>query len=169
MEVSAMERTTRRETMATIIGSVMEKLKNASALFLFVLMVGLILVLGANIVSRYFFHNPIAWSNTASRYAYIFIVLVGSGIAYIEGGHAQIDFIYEKAHARLKFVFDLFHCIIMTGVCLVFIILGLKHSISMWPVHTPIIPWFSVGIVYLSIPLCALLILFFLIKKILEL
>lgn len=164
-----MERTTTKETIAAIVGSVMEKLKNTSNLFLFVLMAGLILVLGANIVSRYFFNSPIAWSNTASRYAYIFIVLVGSGIAYIEGGHAQIDFVYEKAPARLKFIFDLLHCIIMTGVCILFIIMGLKHSISMWPVHAPIIPWFSVGIIYLSIPICALLILFFLIKKMLEL
>ena len=45
-----MESTTIKETMATIVGSVMGKLKNASNLFLFVLMVGLILVLGANIV-----------------------------------------------------------------------------------------------------------------------
>ncbi|MDA3791572.1 MAG: TRAP transporter small permease subunit [Desulfobacula sp.] len=164
-----MANTGKKEIMIAIVGNSMDKLKSASNFFLFVLMVGLILILGVNIVLRYLFDNPIAWSNTASRYAYIFIVLVGSGVSYIEGGHAQIDFIYDRAHTRLKFIFDLFHCIIMIGVSLVLIVMGLKHSISMWPVHTPIIPWFSVGIVYLSIPLCALLILLCLIKKALEL
>ncbi len=164
-----MANTGKKEIVTAIVGNSMDKLKIASNYFLFVLMVGLILVLGVNIVLRYFFDNPIVWSNTAARYAYIFIVLVGSGVSYIEGGHAQIDFIYDRAHKRLKFIFDLFHCIIMIGICLILIVIGLKHSISMWPVHPPIIPWFSVGIVYLSIPLCAFLILLFLIKKILEL
>jgi len=164
-----MANTTKKEMAIAIVGSSMDKLKIASELFLFVLMVGLILVLGVNIVLRYFFNNPIAWSNTVSRYAYIFIVLVGSGVSYIEGGHAQIEFIYDRASNRLKSIFDLGHCTIMIGVTLILIVMGLRHSISMWSVHTPIIPWFSVGIVYLSIPLCALLILLFLIKKILEL
>lgn len=164
-----MANTGKKEIVIAIVGNSIDKLKTASNFFLFVLMVGLILVLGVNIVLRYFFDNPIAWSNTASRYAYIFIVLVGSGVSYIEGGHAQIDFIYDKAPNKLKYIFDLFHCIIMIGVSLILIVMGLNHSISMWPVHTPIIPWFSVGIVYLSIPLCALLILLFLIKKMLKL
>ncbi len=152
-----------------MIGGGMNKLKAASDLFVFILMVGLIFVLGVNIVLRYFFDSPIAWSNTASRYAYIFIVLVGSGISYIEGSHAQIDLIYDRVSAKMKFIFNLCHYIIMTGVCVLFIVKGVTHSISMWGVHAPIIPWFSVGIVYLSIPLCALLILLFLIKKMLEL
>lgn len=160
---------TKKEMLIAIVGTSMDKLKNAGNLLLFVLMVGLILVLGTNIVLRYFFDSPLAWSNTVSRYAYIFIVLVGSGIAYIEGGHAQIDLIYNRVHDRVKFIFNLSHYIIMIGVCLILIVMGLKHSILMWPVHAPIIPWFSVGIVYLSIPFCALLILLFLIKKILEL
>lgn len=164
-----MQSTTIRQTASRVVGSIMDKIKKASSNFLFVLMAGLICVLGANIVLRYFFHNPIAWSNTASRYAYIFIVLVGSGIAYIEGRHAQIDIIYEKAHPWVKLVFDIAHCTIMIGLCFVLIFEGMKHSLSMMPVHAPIIPWFSVGIVYLSIPLCGLLILLFLIKKALEL
>jgi len=159
----------KREKALLIVGSSMDKLKIACNLFVFILMIGLISVLGVNIVLRYFFDSPIAWSNTASRYAYIFIVLVGSGIAYIEGSHAQIDLVYDKVPAKVKFFFNLSHYIIMTGVCLLLIVKGVAHSISMWGVHAPIIPWFSVGIVYLSIPLCALLILFLLIKKILEL
>jgi len=159
----------KKEIVTAIVSTSIDKLKIASNFFLFVLMVGLIFILGVNIVLRYFFDNPIAWSNTASRYSYIFIVLVGSGVSYIEGGHAQIEFVYDRAPKRLKFIFDLFHCVIMISVSLILIVMGLKHSILMWAVHPPIIPWFSVGIVYLSIPFCALLILLFLIKKILEL
>ena len=169
MEVSAMASTRKKEKLLSIINRSMNRLKIASDLLVFILMIGLTFVLGVNIVLRYFFNNPIAWSNTASRYAYIFIVLVGSGISYIEESHAQIDLIYERASRNLRFIFDLSHYIIMSGVCLLFIVKGMMHAISMWGVHTPIIPWFSVGIVYLSIPLCALLILLFLLKKMVEL
>lgn len=152
-----------------IVETGMNRLKDASSLLIFLLMVGLILLLGANIILRYFFNTPIAWANTISRYAYIFIVLVGSGIAYIEEGHARIDLFYYRVGSKIRVASDLCHYIIMIVVCMALIVMGLKHSMAMWSVHAPIIPWFPVGVVYLSIPLCAVLILFYLIKKMLEL
>ncbi len=158
-----------RHLLAQRVNTLMNQLKTASSFMLFVMMAGLILLLGTNILLRYCFDSPIAWSNTISRYAYIFIVLVGSGVAYIEEGHARIDLLYDRVGPGLKRIFDLLHCLIMMAVCLGFIIMGFKHALSMWSVHAPIIPWFPVGAVYLSIPLFAVLIFLYLLKKLLSL
>ena len=151
------------------IDSIMNGVKSVSGSFLFLLMIGLIGLLGTNIVLRYWFDSPISWSNTISRYIYIVIVLVGSAIAYIDDGHARVDVIYDRVGPKTRKLFDLVHCVIIMGLCIVFMIIGTKHAISMWSVHPPIISWFPVGSVYLSIPLFAFLVFLYLLKKLISL
>jgi TRAP-type C4-dicarboxylate transport system permease small subunit len=136
---------------------------------LFTIMLGMGLVLGANIVLRYLFESPIAWSNVITRYAYIYIVLLGTAVSYIEGSHAQIDFIYEAARPRTRAVFDLLHYLAMLFLCVLLIVFGMKHVITMWPVHSPVVSFLSMGVVYLSVPLSAALMVIFLVAKILAL
>jgi TRAP-type C4-dicarboxylate transport system permease small subunit len=136
---------------------------------LFVMMLGMALVLGANIFLRYLFESPIAWSNVITRYAYIYIVLLGTAVSYIEGSHAQIDVVYESVSPRMRAFFDLMHYLAMLFLCLLLIFFGMKHVVTMWPVHSPVVSFLSMGIVYLSVPLSAALMAVFLVKKIIEL
>ena len=149
----------------SVTDSIVKKVTTASNAFLFVLMVGMALVLGANITMRFLLNQPISWSNTISRYAYIYIVLLGTAVSYIEGQHAQIDFVYDAIPRRFKIVFDVLHIAVMMFLSIFLIILGTKHTLGIWHVHAPVIPWLSVGIVYLSVPICAVVILVFLIQK----
>ncbi len=138
-----------------------------AALFIFLVAMGLIL--GANIVLRYLFESPISWSNVITRYAYIYIVLLGTAISYIEGGHAQIDFVYNGVSKRTQALFDLLHYLAMMFLCIILIFFGIKHVITMWPVHSPVVNFLSMGVVYGSVPISAAVMVVFLIKKILEL
>jgi TRAP-type C4-dicarboxylate transport system permease small subunit len=153
----------------TIIDSIVDSLKKASDVSLFIIMTGMGLVLGANIALRYLFNQPLNWSNTISRYAYIYIVLLGTAVSYIEGQHASIDFVYNAAPKRLKILFNFCHYLVMMFLSAVLIIIGTKHSIGMWHVSAPILPWLPVGIVYLSVPICAAVMLVFLVQKMFEL
>ena len=155
----------KRGLVKSVIDSIVKKVTTASNAFLFVLMVGMALVLGANITMRFLLNQPISWSNTISRYAYIYIVLLGTAVSYIEGQHAQIDFVYDAIPRRFKIVFDVLHIAVMMFLSIFLIILGTKHTLGIWHVHAPVIPWLSVGIVYLSVPICAVVILVFLIQK----
>ncbi|WED22568.1 TRAP transporter small permease [Vibrio sp. JC009] len=161
--------TTPKFAVITSIDKAMNRLQTVCGNTIFLLLGGLIVLLGANILLRYSFNAPIAWSNTVSRYAYIYIVLIGSAIAYLKDGHARVDFFYDKASPRVKKLFDFIHCLIMMSVCVIFIVMGSQHAISMWAVHAPIIPWLPVGLVYLSIPLFALLVFLYLLKKLISL
>jgi len=155
----------KRGLVKSVTDSIVKKVTTASNAFLFVLMVGMALVLGANITMRFLLNQPISWSNTISRYAYIYIVLLGTAVSYIEGQHAQIDFVYDAIPRRFKIVFDVLHISVMMFLSIFLIILGTKHTLGIWHVHAPVIPWLSVGIVYLSVPICAVVILVFLIQK----
>ena len=158
-----------KNIVATVLGAILGKLTAGINGLLFLILLGMGLVLGANIVMRFVFENPIAWSNVVTRYAYIYIVLLGTAISYIEGSHAQIDFVYDSFSRRARAVFDLFHYLAMLLLCGILIFFGAKHVITMWPVHSPVVKSLSVGVVYLSVPASGILMVIFLLKKIFEL
>ena len=158
-----------RNPAPSILDTLVNQISAGINAVLFVILLGMGLILGANIVLRYFFESPIAWSNVVTRYAYIYIVLLGTAISYIEGSHAQIDFVYNSVSQRKKAFFDLLHYLSMMFLCAVLIFFGIKHVMTMWPVHSPVVKSLSMGVVYLSVPISAAVMAVFLFKKILEL
>lgn len=157
-----------RNRLKAVFERVLGKLVLGTNFLLFVIMVVMGVVLGANIALRFLFETPINWSNAVSRYAYIYIVLLGTAISYIEDGHAKIDVVYTAASPRLRVLFDLCHCLVMIFLCMVLIVYGMQHVMTMWPVHSPVVPFLSIGIVYLSVPVSAAIMIIFLVHKLLE-
>lgn len=155
--------------VVAVLGKILDGLTAGINGLLFIILLGMGLVLGANIVMRYLFENPIAWSNVVTRYAYIYIVLLGTAVSYIEGSHAQIDFVYDSVSKRMQAVFDLFHYLAMLLLCGILIFYGTHHVITMWPVHSPVVKNLSVGVVYLSIPVSGAVMVIFLVRKIFRL
>jgi TRAP-type C4-dicarboxylate transport system permease small subunit len=133
--------------------------------FLTILLIAMALILGASIVMRFFLDQPIVWSNTITRYAYIYIVLLGTAISYIEGSHAQIEVLYERVPQKIKIVFDLLHYGVMIFLCLVLTIMGTKHVMTMWHVNSPILAGFPLGAVYLAVPLCAIVMMIYIFQQ----
>jgi len=148
---------------------ILEKMTWTANGVMFLIMVCMGIILGANIVLRYWFQDPITWSNVVSRYAYIYIVFLGTAVSYMEGSHAQIDFVHSAASPWLKGVYDLLHILVMAFLCVLLTIYGFQHVVTMWPVHSPVLPGLSIGVVYLSVPISFILIFVFLIKQLMNL
>jgi len=157
-----------KSRLKSALDAILKAMTTATNLVLSVAMVGLSLILGANIALRYLLGQPITWSNAVSRYAYIYIVLLGTAISYIEGSHAAIDVVYVTASRKVKAVFDFLHYIIMMFLCVLLIGTGMKHVINMWHVNSPVLTSFPMGVVYLSVPLCSVIMLVFLVRKIID-
>lgn len=157
-----------KNPIKSALDAIIAKVTAGTNFALFVILAAMGLVQGANIAMRFLFENPISWSNVISRYAYIYIVLLGTAISYIEGSHATIDFVYAAAPQRLKVFFDICHYLFMMLLCVILIIYGIMHVVTMWPVNSPVVPFLSIGVVYLSVPICATIMLLFLAQKILE-
>jgi len=144
---------------------ILEKIKTISNTFMTILLIGLTLLLGASIAMRYFMGQPISWANAVARYVYIYIVLIGSAISYMLAGHASIESVYNIMPRGLKMVFDLAHYLIVMGLSIILIVKGTKYAISMWGVHSPVLSFFSMGIVYLSVPISFLIIFLYLLRR----
>ena len=144
---------------------ILGKIKTISNTFMIILMIGLILLLGASIAMRYFLGQPISWSNAVARYVYIYIVLIGSAISYMLEGHAVIESFYNIMPRSIKMVFDLAHYLIVMGLSAILIVKGVKYTISMWGVHSPVLAFFSMGIVYLAVPISFAILFLYLLRK----
>ena len=144
----------------TAFNLILEKIEASSNVLMVILLIGLTLLLGASISMRYFIGQPISWANAISRYAYIYIVLIGSAVSYMLEGHATIESFYNLMPRGIKLVCDLAHYLIVMGLSIILVVKGTKYSISMWGVHSPVLPFFSMGIVYLSVPISFLIIFF---------
>ena len=144
---------------------ILEKIKTISNIFMTILLIGLTLLLGASIAMRYFLGQPISWSNAVARYIYIYIVLIGSAISYMLEGHAVIESFYNIMPRGVKMVFDLAHYLIVMGLSAMLIFKGVKYTISMWGVHSPVLSFFSMGIVYFAVPICFVIIFLYLLRK----
>jgi TRAP-type C4-dicarboxylate transport system permease small subunit len=144
---------------------ILEKIETISNGFMVILLIGLTLLLGASIAMRYFMGQPISWANAVARYVYIYIVLVGSAISYMLAGHASIESAYNIMPRGVKMVFDLAHYLIVMGLSVILVVIGTKYAIRMWGVHSPVLSFFSMGIVYLSVPICFLIIFLYLLRR----
>jgi len=136
-----------------------------SNVFLVGVLIGLTLLIGVSIAMRYFLGQPIPWANAVSRYAYIYIVLIGSAISYMLDGHAVIESFFQAMPRRIKFVCDLAHYLIVMALSVLLVVKGLKYTVEMWSVHSPVLTFFPMGIVYLSVPLSFFIIFLFLLRK----
>ena len=144
---------------------ILEKIKTISNTFMTILLIGLTLLLGASIAMRFFLGQPISWSNAVARYIYIYIVLIGSAISYMLDGHATIESFYSIMPRSVRMVFDLAHYLIVMGLSAMLIVKGTKYTISMWGVHSPVLSFFSMGIVYFAVPISFMIIFLYLLRK----
>jgi TRAP-type C4-dicarboxylate transport system permease small subunit len=65
----------------------------------------------------------------------------------------------------IKVVFDLAHYLIVMGVSAILIVKGVKYTVSMWGVHSPVLTFFPMGVVYLAVPISFMIILIYLLRK----
>lgn len=145
---------------------ILEKVRSVSSAFLTILLLALVVLLGTSITMRYFLGQPISWSNSIARYIYIYIVLIGSAVSYMLGGHATIESFYNIMPKAVQKLFDLIHYIVVMGLCSILVVNGFKYAISMWGVNSPVLMNLPMGLVYLSVPIGFFIIFLFLLKKI---
>jgi TRAP-type transport system small permease protein len=55
------------------------------------------------VVLRYGFGRPLTWSEEVSRYLFVWVVFVGSGVAARHQGHIALDFLVSRFPSRPRF------------------------------------------------------------------
>lgn len=112
----------------------------------------------ANVISRYVFLHSFTWVEEASRYLMIWTAFLGAGLALRVGGHIAVDSLQQALPAQgARWLRALLVAIV--GATLVALTwLGVEYAQFGWEQETPVLGW-SFGMVYLAIPIGALLML----------
>ncbi len=73
------------------------------------ILVVLLVIVWAQIVSRYVFNNSLAWTEESARYIMIWGVMLGSSIALLRGYLISIDIFIRKAPHSLQLIAKFFN------------------------------------------------------------
>lgn len=86
-----------------------------------VMMAAIVIIMGAQVVARYVFGHPFVWAEEISTYLFIWIVFLGSGLAFQRRAHIALDYFVR----RLPFgVFRRLHFILSLVVLAFLVLLG---------------------------------------------
>lgn len=127
-------------------------------LFIFVFIVVL-----CQIFWRYVLNNPLAWSEELSRSVYVWICLIGWIQATRADSHIRINFIYDRLPRIPKYcVGMLFKLMILAFLCYL-VKLGWQLSMRTFNRALVSIPEVTYGYVYLALPVCAAICVFYMV------
>ena len=126
---------------------------------LVVLMVVEVVVVFAQVLTRYVFHSPLAWSEELARYIFIWLIWLGTSISMKSKEHIRMDMLSNALHGKAKVGLDLFSNILMLAFCVFLVIYGWTLVSSMMTRgNLSVALRLPMWIVYLSLPLSQLIV-----------
>lgn len=145
--------------------SILDFIENVLTKLVCILLATMTLVITYQVVLRYIFHSSNIWAEEFARYAFVWVVMMGSVIAMRKMKHIRIDFLIERMSPKVRKGFDLFSLIMMATFLVCLMVYGVKifmqtgNQISAG-LHIPI------SYIYVSIPISCFLMLLFIIENI---
>ncbi|MFP3917133.1 TRAP transporter small permease [Lysinibacillus telephonicus] len=115
-------------------------LKNIDDWIAVVSLAGIILLTGTNVILRYLFSKPIAWTEEVTLMLFVWLIFVGMSTAMKYNTHIGVDYFVEKLPKPLRIVADFIRILSIYIVLIyVFIILGVKFIGNVSGKVTPIL------------------------------
>ena len=88
--------------MKTMIDIVYKGLERIIRYLVLVLLSLMVIIVFANVVSRYYLHISLAWSEEIARFMLVWLVFLGSFLAYIHDEHLGLDILVKKFPPLLR-------------------------------------------------------------------
>ncbi|WP_411720274.1 TRAP transporter small permease [Mycetocola sp.] len=133
----------------------------ALGLLCIVLFVVLVVVVTWQVVSRQVLNDPAPWTEEAARFTFVILALLGAALVFSERGHIAVELLVSKfpRTAQLAVAVAVEVTIIFFAI-LVFVVGGYRVAENAWDQQISTLP-FTVGQVYMVLPLTGLLITFY--------
>lgn len=90
-------------------------IKNFEELFSFLLFSLMAILAFANVITRYFFNYPIAFTEEVEVGLMVWLTLFGAAIGFKRGAHLGISFLIEKLPEKIRFLFSRF-ALLLTSI-----------------------------------------------------
>ncbi|WP_158735716.1 TRAP transporter small permease [Alteribacillus sp. YIM 98480] len=146
----------------------MEKVFNKGVRVVLVSLFSIITLLAVLQIFTRFIGFPLSWPNEAMRFLFIWFVMLGSAYALREKKHIVVDFIGDSVPRKVTRIID----ILVNVTILVFIGILIKYGfqvVEVTSIQTSSVLRISMGYVFLSIPIGAILMLLYTVLNIIDL
>jgi TRAP-type transport system small permease protein len=101
-------------------------LAKCEAGFLVLLLVAMTVVVLLQVIFRYFFAEPLSWTEELARYFFVWICLVGSALSIHKAGHFGMEAIYKLLPDNAKRVVRVLVYLLMGVIMLVILVHGIS-------------------------------------------
>lgn len=125
-----------------------------------ILLISFVTLVFMQVLFRYALQNSLTWSEEISRYLLVWFSLLGSTLAVRKYSHFAIDFIRELFPRRFKPFIKLFGNAVILFFLFFLLVKGMNLTLDKFFVPSPA-AGIPMGLVYMSIPISALLMLLF--------
>ncbi|MBM4761361.1 TRAP transporter small permease [Bacillus sp. B15-48] len=123
---------------------------------LFILFFVLVVVVFLQVLFRFVFEQPLAWTEELSRYLLVWLTFLGAGYGMSIKAHPSVEILYEKAGPALKKVLS-----VVTTVLIIFffwqVIVNSLEFIGKSMTQTSPVLRLPMGLIYTVIPISSVL------------
>lgn len=77
-----------------------------------------------NVITRYLFHYSMAFTEEITLYLFVWVVLLGTSIAFREGANVTVSFLYDKLGKKAQKFLDL----VSSAISLIFFVVLIYYS-----------------------------------------
>jgi len=135
-----------------------------------ILMILMIFALSAGVISRYGFNRPIFWVDEFARIVLIWTIFIGAALALKKGSsidHISIDFFVSLLPTRLRKVANEITWSVIVFFCIAASFIGIRFLIQTASYKTAALG-LPKGIIYINLPIFAIMSLIFLVDRFLH-
>lgn len=133
-----------------------EKLNKIIEVILVILTIIMVVAMSSNIFLRYVMHRSPIWASELTTFLFVWIVFLGVSILSKREEHIAFEFIFNSRHKSVRTFAKISMRLVTLIIAYLFITQGYKLAVmSMEQVSLDM--RFPMGIVYLVIPICGVL------------
>jgi TRAP-type C4-dicarboxylate transport system permease small subunit len=129
--------------------------------------ISMVLIIFAQVVTRYVLRVPLSWSEELSRYLFIWVIFLGTAVAVGNKSHIIIDFIIRYLPVRFKVLGDL----IVNIIVAVYLAIIIYSSFKLLPIVSGSLTsalQVSYAYVYAALPISGVITIIYLVDNIIN-
>lgn len=130
----------------------------ANRFLIIAMMAAMVVMVFANVVSRYIWNYSFIWAEELSQYLMVWITFLGAGLALREGRHVAVELLQDRLPSKTKRRMRHLVAALIIAFLVALVVLGFQFALFAWEQETPVMN-IPLGIPYLAVPLGALLLL----------
>jgi TRAP-type C4-dicarboxylate transport system permease small subunit len=108
------------------INSTMRSIRKATEAVIVALFAVLVSVVFLQVIARYVFNQPPAWSEELARYLQVWIILLASPLCIRKGSHLAVDYFSHKLSPAARFRLDILIGLLITFYVAVVTLFGVR-------------------------------------------